>query len=105
MPEPSETGPAWASVARETFEHSIVPWAGRTYAEWMRTWARPHPGDPRGLVQVPEDVYRAFQQRIPGKRLTRQTSPGCERVGPSRLPKQPVMNVTVRDQNAWPMLK
>jgi hypothetical protein len=60
-------------VARETFDHSLVPWAGRKYAEWLRAWARPHPGDPRGLIQVPDDVYRAFQQRVPGQRLSRQT--------------------------------
>jgi len=63
----------WASVARETFEHGLVPWAGRTYVEWLRAWARPHPGDPRGMLQVPADVYAAFQQRTPGQRLSRQT--------------------------------
>ncbi len=73
MPESSESSAGWASVARETFEYNLVPWAGRKYAEWMRAWARPHPGDPRGLVQIPEDVYRAFQQRTPGQRLSRQT--------------------------------
>jgi hypothetical protein len=69
----TDSGAAWASLARESFEHSLVPWAGRKYAEWLRAWARPHPGDSRGMVQVPEDVYKAFQQRIPGQRLSRQT--------------------------------
>jgi hypothetical protein len=70
-------------MARETFEYNLVPWAGRKYVEWMRAWARPHPGDPRGLVQVPQDVYRAFQQRSPGQRLSRQT---VERLGYPRVP-------------------
>ena len=73
MADSSDANAGWSSVARETFEYNLVPWAGRKYAEWMRAWARPHPGDPRGLVQVPEDVYRAFQQRTPGQRLSRQT--------------------------------
>jgi hypothetical protein len=60
-------------LARESFEHSLVPWAGRKYAEWLRAWARPHPGDPRGMIQVPENVYKAFQQRTPGQRLSRET--------------------------------
>jgi hypothetical protein len=66
----------WSSVARETFEFNFVPWAGRKYAPWMRASARPHPGDPRGIVQVPAAVYRAFQQRTPGQRLSRQTVEG-----------------------------
>ncbi len=77
MPEMSDSSSAgWASVARETFEYNLVPWAGREYAEWMRAWSRPHPGDPRGLIQVPRDVYRAFQERTPGQRLSRQTVEG-----------------------------
>lgn len=72
MTESSDSNAGWASLARETFEYNVVPWAGRTYAEWMRAWARPHPGDPRGLVQVPDDIYKAFQQRTPGQRLSRQ---------------------------------
>ena len=63
-------------MARETFEYNLVPWAGRNYAGWLRAWARPHPGDPRGLVQVPTDIYHAFQQRTPGQRLSRQTIEG-----------------------------
>jgi hypothetical protein len=62
----------FATVARETLEFSIVPWAGRKYAEWIRAWSRKHPGDPVGLVQVPVSIYRAFQQRTPGQRLTKQ---------------------------------
>src|SRR4051794_5922461 len=60
----------WGSLAGGSFEHGIVPWAGRKYASWIRAWARPHAND-RGLVQVPELVARAFQQRVPGQRLTR----------------------------------
>lgn len=72
----SDNNAGWASVARETFEYNLVPWAGRTYAEWLRAWARPHPGDPHGLGQVPDDVFRAFQQRTPGQRLSRQVVEG-----------------------------
>src|SRR6266851_6528958 len=60
-----------ATLARETFEYSIVPWAGRTYEQWVRAWSRLHPCDPRGLVQVPESIFHAFQQRTPGQRLTK----------------------------------
>jgi hypothetical protein len=60
----------YATVARETFQYSIIPWVGRKYEEWIRAWSRPHPLDPRGLVQVPESIYRAFQQRAPGQRLS-----------------------------------
>jgi hypothetical protein len=67
-------GVAWATMARETFEFNVVPWAGRPYAEWVRAWARAHPGDPRGLVQLPEQIYHAFQQRTPGQRLSRQVA-------------------------------
>jgi len=83
LADSSDSNAGWSSVARETFEYNLVPWAGRKYAEWMRAWARPHPGDPRGLVQVPEDVYRAFQQRTPGQRLSRQT---VESLGYPRVP-------------------
>jgi hypothetical protein len=64
----------WATVARESFEHSVIPWAGRPYAEWVRAWSRPHPGDAKGLVQLPVDVYTAFQQRTPGLRLSRKSA-------------------------------
>ena len=70
MPD-TELG-SWATVARETFEYNIVPWAGRRYAEWVRAWSRPHPGDPTGLVQLPQAMYEAFQHREPGQRLSRQ---------------------------------
>jgi hypothetical protein len=70
-------------MASETFEHSVVPWAGRTYVQWVRAWARPHPVDSRGLMQVREDIYRAFQQRTPGQRLSRQAA---ERLGYPSVP-------------------
>jgi hypothetical protein len=59
-----------ATVARETFEYGIRTWAGRKYEDWVRAWARPHPLDQRGMVQLPEEIYRAFQQRAPGQRLS-----------------------------------
>jgi hypothetical protein len=68
----SDTAAVWSTVARETFEYNVVPWAGRSYADWVRAWSRPHPGDPRGLVQVPERIYAAFQRRTPGQRLSRK---------------------------------
>jgi len=74
----AEEGENWATIAHETFEHGVVPWAGRPYAEWVRTWSREHPRDPRGLTQVPGNIYLAFQQRTPGQRLTRQ---GAKRLG------------------------
>ncbi|HEV7666597.1 MAG TPA: hypothetical protein VGQ62_23890 [Chloroflexota bacterium] len=67
---------SWATVAYETFEHGVIPWVGRPYAQWLRAWSRPHPGDPRGLMQLPTDVYQAFQQRAPGLRLSRQAAEG-----------------------------
>jgi hypothetical protein len=72
MQDSSDSGPELATVARETLEFSIVPWAGRKYADWIRAWANPHPRDPRGLVQLPDSIYRAFQQRTPGQRMTKQ---------------------------------
>lgn len=78
----SELG-KWATVARESFEYNIVPWAGRPYTPWVRAWSRPHPNDPRGLVQVPEVIYRAFQSRMPGQRLSRQ---GARALGYPRVP-------------------
>src|SRR5918998_5808139 len=65
-------GNALATVARETFEYSIVPWVGRKFERWVRGWARTHPTDPVGLVQLPEPIYRAFQSRTPGERLSRK---------------------------------
>jgi hypothetical protein len=69
--DPVASGPELATVARETFEYTIVPWAGRKYEEWVRAWARKHPRDPNGLVQLPKSIYEAFQHRAPGQRLTR----------------------------------
>jgi hypothetical protein len=65
---------SWATVARETLEFSLVPWAGRRYVEWVRAWSRPHPGDPRGLVQLPQAMYEAFQKRTAGTRLGRDVA-------------------------------
>jgi hypothetical protein len=78
----SELG-KWATVARETFEYTIVPWADRKYAPWVRAWSRPHPADPNGLVQVPEVIYRAFQARPPGQRMSRQVA---QALGYPRVP-------------------
>jgi hypothetical protein len=61
-----------ATIADVTFEHNLVPWAGRKYEPWLRGWARRHPVDPVGLVQVPESIYKAFQSRTPGERLGRR---------------------------------
>ena len=61
-----------STVARETLEFSIVPWAGRKYEEWVRAWARRHPRDPNGLVQLPSPIFKAFQSRTPGERMSRQ---------------------------------
>jgi len=72
-----------ATVARETFEYGVVTWAGRKYEEWVRAWARPHPLDARGLVQLPTEIYQAFQQRAPGHRLSR---PEAEALGYPRVP-------------------
>jgi hypothetical protein len=70
----AETGESWATIARETFEYNVVPWAGRPYAEWVRAWARAHPRDPRGTVQLPTRMYQAFQQRTPGERMSRKVA-------------------------------
>ena len=72
-----------STIARETFEYSVVPWAGRKYEEWVRAWGRRHPRDPHGLVQLPMPLYRAFQQRTPGQRLT---SRQAEALGYPRVP-------------------
>jgi hypothetical protein len=65
---------SWATVARETFEYNVVPWAGRRYAEWVRAWARPHPGDPVGLVQLPQAMWDAFKRRAPMQRLAKDVA-------------------------------
>ena len=62
-----------STVARETFEFSIVPWAGRKYEEWVRAWARRHPRDPSGLIQLPTPIFKAFQGRTPGRAPPYQT--------------------------------
>lgn len=74
---------SWATVARETFEYSVVPWAGRRYVEWVRAWARDHPGDPNGLVQMPQAMYDAFQRRGPMERLDRR---GADALGYPGVP-------------------
>ena len=83
MESSSTTPPELATMARETFEYSVVPWAGRKYVEWVRAWARRHPRDPRGLVQMPQSIYAASQQRTPGQRLTSQQA---ARLGYPRVP-------------------
>jgi len=72
-----------ATIARETFEYSVVTWAGRKYEEWVRAWGQPHPRDPRGLVQLPKVIYTAFQERTPGQRLNRKQA---EALGYPRVP-------------------
>jgi hypothetical protein len=63
----------WVAVARETFEHNMVPWVGRQYEPWLRLWARPHPVDQRGQLLVPERLYRVFKsQHVPFQRATPQ---------------------------------
>jgi hypothetical protein len=57
-------------VAREVFEYQMIPWVGPEYAAWLRTSARPHPADEHRVVLVPERIYRVFQERQPGERLT-----------------------------------
>jgi hypothetical protein len=71
-----------ATIARETFEYGVIMWSGRKYEEWMRAWARPHPLD-RGLVQLPQNIYTAFQQRAPGERLSAKQA---EALGYPRVP-------------------
>jgi hypothetical protein len=61
-----------ATIAREQFEYGVIVWAGRKYEDWVRAWARPDPRDSRGLVQLPTDMYRAFQQRTFGQRLNQR---------------------------------
>jgi hypothetical protein len=73
----------WVPVARETFEHSMVPWVGRKHASWLKGWSRPHPIDPRGLVLVPESMYKLFQQRTVGQQITREQ---LKQLGYPRVP-------------------
>jgi hypothetical protein len=72
MPDESGSGSDWATVANETFNFSVIPWAGRPYAEWVRAWSRPHPVDPNGLRQLPQNIYAAFQRRTPGQRMSKK---------------------------------
>jgi hypothetical protein len=83
----SSDSAALATVARETFEYGIVPWAGHKHEQWLRAWSSLHPRDPRGLVQLPDSIYRAFQRRTPGQRLTREQARalGYPRVPGERL--------------------
>jgi len=78
-----ETEGELSTIARETFEYSVVTWAGRKYEEWVRSWAAADPRDPRGLVRLPSTLYRAFQQRTPGQRLDRKQA---EALGYPRVP-------------------
>ena len=73
----------WVPVARETFEYSMVPWVGRKHASWLLGWTRPHPTDPKGLVLVPEAVYKLFQQRSVGQQITRDQ---LQELGYPRVP-------------------
>jgi hypothetical protein len=75
----------WVPVARETFEYNMIPWVGRRHAPWLRAWARPHPVDPRGLVLVPERIYRVFSQRALMEPVTRQQ---LAAMGYPRLPAE-----------------
>src|SRR5438552_14058262 len=68
----ASSGTQWATVAHGTFEFCVIPWAGRPFADWVRAWSRPHPGDARGLTQLPESIYAAYQKRTPGQRLSRK---------------------------------
>src|ERR1700730_13323977 len=99
-----DNGAEWATIAFETFEHGVVPWAGRPYAPWVRTWSRPHPGDPRGLTQVPEKIYRAFQTRTPGERLSLVTAKGLGYPAKSgRLTRGPHHAVNIGTRDALPL--
>jgi hypothetical protein len=70
-------------VARETYEYSMVPWVGRKHASWLGGWMRAHPTDPRGLVLVPEAIYKLFQQRSFGQQISRSQ---LEQLGYPRVP-------------------
>jgi hypothetical protein len=72
MADAEPRGPVWATVARETFEYGVIPWAGRTYEGWVRAWSRAHPRDPVGLRQLPKDIFDAFQLRPIGQRLAKK---------------------------------
>ena len=70
MTTTQESAPRWVPVARDVFEYEMVPWVGREYAAWLRTAARPHSADRHRLVLVPERIFRVFQARQPGQRVT-----------------------------------
>lgn len=78
-----------STLARETFEFSVVPWAGRKYEEWVRAWARRHPRDPSGLVQLPTPIFRAFQGRALGQRMSRKEA---EALGYPSVPGESELN-------------
>jgi hypothetical protein len=79
----SDAGADWGTLARESFEYSVIPWAGRPYASWIRAWSRPDTRDPNGLMQLPPQIYDAFQKRGSGQRLSRKEA---ERLGYPRVP-------------------
>jgi hypothetical protein len=87
-------GEEFATVARETFEYSVVPWAGRKYESWIRSWGRPHARDPHGLVQVPKTLLDAYQQRTPGQRLTSREAAA---LGYPRVPGEQELNRVRRE--------
>src|SRR3981081_1096039 len=70
MTRTQDSAPRWVPVAREVFEYEMVPWIGPEYAAWLRTTARPHSADRHRLVLVPERIFRVFQARQPGQRVT-----------------------------------
>jgi hypothetical protein len=90
----ADAGQALATVARDTFEYSLVPWAGRPFVSWLRGWARTHPIDPVGLVQLPESIYRAYQARTPGQRLTRKQA---EELGYPHVPGEEELDKVRRE--------
>jgi hypothetical protein len=86
-------GADWATVANETFVYNVVPWAGRRYAEWVKAWSRPHPVDP-GLVQLPKQMWQAYQQRPPAARMSRQVA---EQLGYPGVPGERELDDVRRD--------
>ena len=81
-------------MARDTFEHNLVPWAGRKYVPWLRGWALRHPTDPTGLVQLPEAIYTAFQTRTPGQRLSKREA---EELGYPHVPGEKELDKVRRE--------
>jgi hypothetical protein len=95
MTHTDDAAPRWIPVAREVFEYQMVPWIGREYAAWLRTSARPHPSDPHRLVLVPERIYRVFQDRQPGGRVT---PAHLESMHYPRLPDEDELHAAVEEQ-------